>query len=137
MKQSTRIFSVLSMALCILLIAASALCISSCRNTPDKPEESAGEKTFTLLVETGEETKTHTVTTEKATVGEALVEAGIVEDDRDTYGLYIKTVDGITADYNKDGTYWMLYEGDVQTSTGADQVTIKDGATYSLKREGL
>jgi len=44
--------------------------------------------------------------TEKETVGEALVELGLIAGEESEYGLYVKTVNGITADYDKDGVYW-------------------------------
>ena len=61
--------------------------------------------TFTVVDKEGSETQFE-IHTEKETVGEALVELGLIAGEESEYGLYVKTVNGITADYDKDGVYW-------------------------------
>lgn len=78
---------------------------------------------------------TFTVNTDKATVGEALLELGIVAGDDTEYGLYVKTVNGETADYDTDGTYWGFYINGEYAMTGVDATNIEAGATYALKAE--
>ena len=46
------------------------------------------------------------VNTDKETVGDALLEQNLIEGDDSEYGLYVKTVNGITVDYDTDHTYW-------------------------------
>ena len=50
------------------------------------------------------------VKTDKTIVGDALQEVGLITGDPGPYGLYVKSVNGITADYDKDGSYWAFYE---------------------------
>ena len=76
-----------------------------------------------------------TVNTDKATVGEALLDLGIVAGDTTEYGLYIKTVNGVTLDYDADGAYWAFYINGEYASTGVDATNIEAGATYTLKGE--
>lgn len=76
-----------------------------------------------------------TVNTDKATVGEALLDLGIVAGDTTEYGLYIKTVNGVTLDYDADGAYWAFYINGEYASTGVDSTNIEAGATYTLKGE--
>ena len=76
-----------------------------------------------------------TVNTDKATVGEALLDLGIVAGDTTEYGLYIKTVNGVTLDYDADGAYWAFYINGEYASTGVDSTNIEAGATYTLKSE--
>lgn len=76
-----------------------------------------------------------TVNTDKATVGEALLDLGIVAGDTTEYGLYIKTVNGVTLDYDADGAYWAFYINGEYASTGVDSTNIEAGATYTLKAE--
>ena len=78
---------------------------------------------------------TFTVNTDKATVGEALLELGIVAGDDTEYGLYVKTVNGETADYDTDGTYWGFYINGEYAMTGVDATNIEAGAIYALKAE--
>jgi len=76
-----------------------------------------------------------TVHTDEKTVGDALTSLGILEGEEGPYGLYIKSVNGIAADYDKDGVYWAFYVGEEYASTGVDMTDIEDGASYALKVE--
>lgn len=73
--------------------------------------------------------------TDKETVGEALMELGLIEGDESEYGLYVKTVTGITADYDKDGKYWAFYINEEYAQTGVDATAIAEGDSYSFKIE--
>lgn len=73
--------------------------------------------------------------TDKETVGEALLDLGLIEGEEGDYGLYVKTVNGITADYDKDGVYWAFYINGEYASTGVDATPIKEGEQYSFKVE--
>lgn len=75
------------------------------------------------------------VSTDLKTVGEALLEVNLIAGDDSEYGLYVKTVDGVTVDYDKDGAYWAFYVNGEYASTGVDSTEITDGATYSFKVE--
>ena len=68
-------------------------------------------------------------------VGEALLDLGIVAGDTTEYGLYVKTVNGVTLDYDADGAYWAFYINGEYASTGVDSTNIEAGATYTLKAE--
>lgn len=73
--------------------------------------------------------------TDKETVGEALLDLGLIEGEEGDYGLYVKTVNGITADYDKDGVYWAFYINGEYASTGVDATPITEGEQYSFKVE--
>ena len=94
-----------------------------------------GEKTFTLTVATGAGELDFTVHTDKETVGEALEEVGLIEGEEGAYGLYVKKVNGITADYDTTGEYWAFYEGGEYATAGVDKTVAEDGATYCLAIE--
>lgn len=78
---------------------------------------------------------TFTVNTEKETVGEALQELGIIDGEEGDYGLYIKSVNGITADYQTDGSYWAFYISGDYAMTGADMTDIAEDAVYTFRVE--
>ena len=139
----------LSFILCLALIAAIALTAMGCdqAKTPETPETTvAGEETahltvkgegatvfyFNVVDKDGNETKFE-IHTDKTIVGDALLALGLIAGEDGPYGLYVKTVNGITADYETDGTYWAFYEGDDYGMTGVDLTEIKDGATYAFK----
>ena len=138
----------LSFVLCLALIAAIALTAMGCdqAKTPETPETTvAGEETASLTVKgegatlfyfnvvdkDGNETKFE-IHTDKTIVGDALLELGLIAGEEGPYGLYVKTVNGITADYDTDGTYWAFYEGD-DYGVAVDLTEIKAGATYAFK----
>ena len=82
----------------------------------------------------GNET-THKIKTDAATVGEALIEEGLIAGDPSDYGLYITTVNGITLDWDKDGKYWAFYINGEYAQTGVDTTNVEDGAVYTFKPE--
>jgi len=75
------------------------------------------------------------VHTEKTMVGDALIELDLIAGDTAEYGLYVKTVDGITVDYDTDGKYWAFYINGEYAMTGVDATPITEGEEYSFKVE--
>ena len=120
----------LSRALLLVLVAVMALTAISCGGQ----QVTEGKKTFTLEVTPLEgETAVFTITSERDMVGDALLDEGLIEGEKGPYGLYVKKVNGITADYDVDGTYWSFYINGEYAMTGVDTTPIEDGAVYALK----
>lgn len=71
-------------------------------------------------------------TSSAASVGEALVAEGLIEGHETEYGLYIDTVNGITADWDADQTYWVFYINGEYATTGIDGTEIVADTTYGL-----
>ena len=96
-----------------------------------------GDKSFALVVTDGEGNEVSvTVHTNEETVGAALAALNIVAGEDSDFGLYVKTVNNVTADYDTDGKYWAFYIDDEYAMTGVDSTEIQEGSTYSLKVEG-
>ncbi len=132
--QKKHLKAMLSLLVCVTLIAAIALTITGCKS--NTPPSSTVEKTFTLSITDGNgKTTVTTVTSDKQTVGEALEEKGIIQGEEGPFGLYIKTVGGITADYDKDKSYWAFYVNGDYAVQGADKTDIVEGTTYGFKIE--
>ena len=91
-----------------------------------------GAKTLVVEVEAGEEKISFTLQTDKETVGEALLEHGLIDGENGAYGLYVKIVNGITADFDVDQSYWAFYINGETAMTGVDMTTIEEGAVYKL-----
>ena len=89
---------------------------------------------FTVVDKDGNETDFE-IHTDKKTVGDALLELKLIDGDDGDYGLYVKTVNGITADYDVDKTYWAFYVNGEYATAGVDSTDIKEGASYSFKVE--
>ena len=95
-----------------------------------------GQHSFTLeITDADGKTITATVNTDEETVGAALTKLNIVQGDTGEYGLYIKTVNGVTADYDKDKTYWAFYIDGEYAQTSADMTAVADGSVYKLAIE--
>ena len=121
-----------SVFLCLVLVASMAL-FTGCSNSNVIGE---GEKSFVFTVTDKEGSETEfEIHTDKATVGEALLENGLIEGEESEYGLYVKTVNGITADYDVAGTYWAFYINGEYAQTGVDSTEIVEGVTYSFRVE--
>ncbi|MGM9682477.1 MAG: DUF4430 domain-containing protein [Eubacteriales bacterium] len=87
------------------------------------------EFTFEVVFRDSSE-KTYTVRTDKTTVGEALVEIGLISGEEGQYGLMVTKVDGEICDYNIDGMYWAFYIDGEYAMTGVDSTEIKAGSVY-------
>jgi len=95
-----------------------------------------GNTVFTFVVtdKDGNETNFE-IHTDAKTVGEALLALGLIEGEEGAYGLYVKVVNGITADYDVDGTYWAFYVDGEYATSGVDMTDIVEGSVYSFKVE--
>lgn len=71
--------------------------------------------------------------TDEETVGAALQAVDLIAGEVGQYGLYVKEVNGITADYDKDKTYWAFYVNDEYGMNGVDTTAIEEGAVYSFR----
>lgn len=150
--EATRMKKWLSFLLCIVLIAAMALVTTGCGGSEPAEEESPsvsetgfakdgdllgeGETEFPITIadKDGNEIAV-TIRTDKTIVGEALQELGLIEGEEGPYGLYIKSVNGIRADYDKDKVYWAFYINGDYAVSGVDVTEIRPGDTYALKVE--
>ena len=150
----TRFKKTLSLVLCIVLIAAIALFTAGCNgnndagsNTTTNAITDATEASEVITVGEGEKSFNFTVTdingnstefkvfTDKTTVGEARIDVKLIEGEDGQYGLYVKKVNGITADYDVDNTYWAFYVNGEYAMTGVDLTDITEGSSYSFKQE--
>ena len=135
----------LSLILCVALIAAIALTAVGCEQEPaETPATEDGTAVATVkgegatvfyfnVVDKDGNKTAFEIHTDKTVVGDALMELGLIEGDMGDYGLYVKKVNGITAEYEVDGTYWAFYIGDDYGMTGVDMTEIEAGATYAFK----
>ena len=113
------------------LIAVTALSILSC--SKEEAATNGTEITITVaVINKAGETSEHEIKTTATDLGTALVESGLVEDNQSDYGLYILTVNGETADWNVDQSYWSLSKNGEALMTGASATTIADGEHYEL-----
>ena len=127
--------------LSLVLIAAMVLTFAGCgqKEIQENPETTQNqqenvEKSFVFEVTDLDGTKKEfevKYDTEK-TVGDALVNEGLISGEKGQYGLMVDTVDGQRYDYNKDGAYWAFNINGEYAMTGVDTTPIKDGEVYSF-----
>jgi hypothetical protein len=131
---------------CVLAIAAIAVCTCGCEKrstTLDVDTSGAtvteigeGKTTFDFeVIDLEQKVTKFKVKTDKTIVGDALIENGLIEGDEGDFGLYVKKVNGIVADYDADQTYWAFYINGEMAMTGVDGTEIEEGAVYSFKIE--
>ncbi len=151
--QKTSFRKSLSLIVCTVLIAAMALITTGCNanNTNDLGSnasvtsavslnesnilgQGATQFIFSVTDVDGNEAA-YQINTDKTTVGEALEELGLIAGEKSEYGLYIKTVNGITVDFDTDGKYWAFYVDGEYAMAGADTTEIEADSTYSFKVE--
>lgn len=94
-----------------------------------------GTSTITFECTADDKTVTFTVHTDAEFLGDALQENGLLEGEESEFGLFVKAVNGIAADYEADGCYWALYIDGSYATTGVDTTPVTDGGSYSFVRE--
>ena len=93
-----------------------------------------GATTIDVEVKAGEKAITVTINTDAENLEDVLLGAGLVEGEEGAYGLYIKKVNGILADYDEDQSYWAIYKDGEYLTTGANETAITSGEHYELVR---
>lgn len=144
-----RMKKALSLILCIVLIVAMALFTTACNGNANNAVQESSVVTMTEGAVLGEGSKQFDFTvvdkegnevsceihTDETTVGAALLDLGLIEGEEGQYGLYVKKVNGITADFDVDGTYWAFYVDGEYAMSGVDTTDIVEGSSYAFKVE--
>ena len=130
-KKATNKKAVIGIAALIAIIAVFAIIYVAFR---EKPVE--GNKAITIeVVDNEEKTTTYKVKTDAEYLRQAMEEAdGLTFSgtESDDYGMMVDTVNGITADYNIDGSYWAFYVNGDYGKYGIDLQPVEDGDIFSI-----
>lgn len=135
MKKRLSTVILLLLCLCIAMAACTKEAPTGLWKDAKYQENTAlgtGETTLEVEVKAGDKSVTFTVKTDKTSLGDALTELGLIEGEEGQFGLYIKKVNGITADFDIDQSYWSLCKNGQALMTGVDGTEIKDGEHYEL-----
>lgn len=110
------------LALALILLFSLAAC--------GEKKTDAGTKSITVTVTHGDgSAKDFTVSTDKEMLGEALEAEGLIAGEESTYGLFVQTVDGETANADNE-EWWCLTKGGESVNAGTDSIPVEDGAAY-------
>ena len=132
----------------IVLITLITCLFCGCKNNSvqnENPDSSSsffttdlgeGKNSFVFVVSDADgNQKAFNISTNKEIVGDALKEHNLISGEEGDFGLYVKTVDGKTYDYNKDGKYWAFYINGEYATTGVDKTKINTSDSYMFKVE--
>lgn len=112
----------------VLVICAMGWLWQGSQEKPDK-----GKKNITVTVIHGNSSeKVFTYGTNDEYLGQTIVSEGLAEGTEGAYGLEIHTVDGESASWEENRSYWAIFVGEDYATTGADGVVLTDGGEYSL-----
>ena len=117
----------------IVLIALIAVFAGVYLKFSEKPTQ--GAKTLTIEVVDKEAVVTsYEVHTDAEFLRQVMEETeGLTfEGTESEYGLMINTVNGVTADYNVDGSYWAFFVNGEYCNYGVDSQPVNDGETYTI-----
>lgn len=116
-------------ALLILIIAAAAL--FTCYRIWS-PEGDTSRKNISVDVIYADQTSdTFSIETEEETLRGALEQEHLVEGTESQYGLFVKTVNGVTADDSRQ-EWWCFTKNGESLETGVDTTMIADGDQYEI-----
>ena len=124
--------------LALVLALAFVFAFAACANTASDDnviEDEADTKEFTLVVEDLDGSRlelTGIEYYEGDILGDVLLKGGYIEGEQGDYGLYVKTVNEVTYDYETDGAYWSIYVNGEASMTGVDSIVIEEGAEYAF-----
>ena len=148
MNRTMKKHLILSLVLVIALIAAMALSLVSCdKETVAETQDAntvsdvavetvvgTGDTSFNFKAKLKDGTvKSYIVKTDKTTVGDALVEVGLISGSNDQYGLMVDTVCGETLIYENDKMYWAFYQDGKYANAGVDSTEIDTNVVYSFE----
>lgn len=129
-------------SICVVLALVCILGLTACQDKTVKEDSLWSDSLYTedttlgegktpvnIEVKAGEKSVSFTINTDEETLGAALLEHKLIEGEN---GLYTK-VNGITADYNKDQSYWGFYVDGAYATEGIDTTKIESGKVYKLE----
>lgn len=123
-KKQGGLIAVAVVALVAVLMAAAWFLL--------KPPAQAGGKTIQVQVVFADKTtKDHTITTDAEYLRGALEQEKMIEGDESQYGLFVKTVDGVTVD-DANQEWWRFTKDGQLVDTGVDSTPLADGDHFEI-----
>ncbi len=121
--------TLIAVAILLVLVAAVALIWHFANPANDA---NSADKTISVVVTHADGKKADfSIATNEEFLRGALEQEKLVSGDESEYGLFVKTVDGETAD-DANQEWWCITKGGEMLNTGVDDTPIADGETYEL-----
>lgn len=116
----------LALAAVVLLAALGTLTYLN------RPIASAGSKRITVTVLDGaHNAKQFAIATDAQYLRQSLEQLSLIAGDQTDFGLFVKTVNGITADDAKQ-QWWCFTKGGQSVMTGVDTTPVFDGDAFEI-----
>ena len=96
-----------------------------------RPATSAADKTNTATVVANGEEEAFTIHTDEEYLRGALESIDLIAGEESEYGLFVTTVNGITAD-DANQEWWCFTKGGESLNTGVDSTPIADGDAFEI-----
>lgn len=119
----------IGIALAVLVVLAVILAAVYFFN---RPQGTAGEKNIEVAVIFGDGTASnHAIKTSEEFLRGALEQEKLISGEENQYGLFVKTVDGVTVDDSKQ-EWWFFSKDGQMLETGVDTTPIADGDHFEI-----
>ncbi len=104
------------------------------------PQPGEGAKAVTIeIINNKQESKLYELNTDAEYLTDAMKETnGLTFSGYEgPYGLTLISINGVTADWEKDSAYWCIYVNDEMGNYGADTQPVNDGDAFKFVYTGL
>lgn len=135
MKKTLFIFLISSMCISLISCGTGETKEDLWQNatyTEDEVFADGNTTEFTVKVTADEKSVSFFIHTDEETLGDALLEHNLISGEKGPYGLYVKTVNGIYADYNKTKSYWAVNKDGEYMMTGVDSEKVEEDSIYEF-----
>ena len=134
MKNKNILTKILALALVVLMAVFTFAACGKADTNSDLDSTASETKTISITVTVVAADKTEKVfniETTKKNLGDALFQEGLVTEDEHKSGYY-NYIDGVRADYTKDGAWWCFTKGGETVMVGANDLKITDGDKFEI-----
>lgn len=125
---------ILSIALTLAIVFSFSACQKAVEADPSS-NAAASTFAFSVVDKDGNKEDFNVAYTDGQSVCDALLAKELIAGEDSEYGLYVKTVNGITYDYNTDGYYWAFYIDGEYATTSVENTKVESGKAYSMVGE--
>ncbi len=115
--------------LCILSAVLLVFMFTACKT--ENKESNKISKNISVEIISGDNKEHIDITTKADSLREALEEKGLISGEEGPYGLFVKTVKGISVDDSKE-QWWCFTKGDEALMTSVDLIKISDGDFFKI-----
>ena len=124
---------ILGIAILVVLVVGA---IFAYKTFSPKPVQGSKSITVTVIDDKGNNT-TYENKTDAEFLLDALeeIEGLTIEGDESEYGLFVKTINGVTADYDANGAFWSFSVNGELCNNGIETQPVYDGDSFEISYE--